>query len=329
MPVATTFMGKGSFPETHPLSLGVVGMHGAAAANRLILEADVLLTVGARFSDRTTARVDGFCPDAKIIHIDIDSAEIGKNVAIDLPIVADAGKALRALYKILVSKIVKNEDTPWHKRIQQVRDYVMDDAKTEHGSLTPSKLIKQLRELLPIHSIVTTEVGQNQMWAALHFQTLAPRTFISSGGLGTMGFGFPAALGAKTAQPDVPVVDIAGDGSFTMTEQELATSVLEDIPVIVVILNNSVLGMVAQWQRMFYKSRYSGSLLKNNPDFVKLAEAYSAKGVRVKTIPEFSKAVSTALKSRVTTVIDVPISLEENVFPMIPSGKTLKDMIVG
>jgi acetolactate synthase-1/2/3 large subunit len=327
LPVATTFMGKGSFPETHPLSLGVVGMHGTANANRLILDADVLLTVGARFSDRTTGRVDGFCPDAKIIHIDIDSAEIGKNVAIDLPIVADAGKALRAIIKILATQLI-NRDTPWHTRALQVRDYVDDDTKTETASITAPKLIKQLRDLLPIQSIVTTEVGQNQMWAALHFQALAPRTFISSGGLGTMGFGFPAAIGAKTAKPDVPVVDIAGDGSFIMTEQELATSVLEDIPVIVVVLNNSVLGMVAQWQRMFYGSRYSGSLLKNNPDFVKLAEAFSAEGVRVTSIPEFSNTVRTALKSNVTTVIDVPISLDEDVLPMIPSGKTLKDMIV-
>lgn len=327
LPVASTFMGKGSFPETHPLSLGVVGMHGTAKANRLILDADVLLTVGARFSDRTTGRVDGFCPDAKIIHIDIDSAEIGKNVAIDLPIVADAGKALRAIIKILATQLIKR-DTPWHTRAQQVRDYVADDTKTETASVTAPTIIKQLRDLLPLPSIITTEVGQNQMWAALHFQALAPRTFISSGGLGTMGFGFPAAIGAKTAKPDVPVVDIAGDGSFIMTEQELATSVLEDIPVIVVILNNSVLGMVAQWQRMFYGSRYSGSLLKNNPDFVKLAEAFSAEGIRVTSIPEFSNAVRTALKSNVTTVIDVPISLNEDVLPMIPSGKTLKDMIV-
>jgi acetolactate synthase-1/2/3 large subunit len=327
LPVASTFMGKGSFPETHPLSLGVVGMHGTAKANRLILDADVLLTVGARFSDRTTGRVDGFCPDAKIIHIDIDSAEIGKNVAIDLPIVADAGKALRAIIKILATQLIKR-DTPWHTRAQQVRDYVADDTTTETASVTAPTIIKQLRDLLPLPSIITTEVGQNQMWAALHFQALAPRTFISSGGLGTMGFGFPAAIGAKTAKPDVPVVDIAGDGSFIMTEQELATSVLEDIPVIVVILNNSVLGMVAQWQRMFYGSRYSGSLLKNNPDFVKLAEAFSAEGIRVTSIPEFSNAVRTALKSNVTTVIDVPISLNEDVLPMIPSGKTLKDMIV-
>jgi acetolactate synthase-1/2/3 large subunit len=328
LPVTTTFMGKGSFPETHPLSLGVVGMHGTANANRLILETDVLLTVGARFSDRTTGRVDGFCPDAKIIHIDIDSAEIGKNVAIDLPIVADAGKALRAIIKILANRIV-NRDTSWHQRALQVQDYVVDNTKADTASLTAPKLIKQLRALLPIQSIITTEVGQNQMWAALHFQALAPRTFISSGGLGTMGFGFPAAIGAKTAKPEVPVVDIAGDGSFIMTEQELATSVLEDIPVIVVVLNNSVLGMVAQWQRMFYGSRYSGSLLKNNPDFVKLAEAFSAEGVRVTSIPEFSNAVRTALRSNVTTVIDAPISLDEDVLPMIPSGKTLKDMITG
>lgn len=328
LPVATTFMGKGSFPETHPLSLGVVGMHGTANANRLILETDVLLTVGARFSDRTTGRVDGFCPDAKIIHIDIDSAEIGKNVAIDLPIVADAGKALRAIIKILANRII-NRDTSWHQRALQVQDYVVDNTKADTASLTAPKLIKQLRALLPIQSIITTEVGQNQMWAALHFQALAPRTFISSGGLGTMGFGFPAAIGAKTAKPEVPVVDIAGDGSFIMTEQELATSVLEDIPVIVVVLNNSVLGMVAQWQRMFYGSRYSGSLLKNNPDFVKLAEAFSAEGVRVTSIPEFSNAVRTALRSNVTTVIDAPISLDEDVLPMIPSGKTLKDMITG
>lgn len=302
-------------------------MHGTANANRLILDADVLLTVGARFSDRTTGRVDGFCPDAKIIHIDIDSAEIGKNVVIDLPIVADAGKALRAIIKILAKRLI-NRDTSWHTRALQVRDHVDDDTKTEAKSLTAPKLIKQLRALLPIQSIITTEVGQNQMWAALHFQALAPRTFISSGGLGTMGFGFPAAIGAKTAKPDVPVVDIAGDGSFIMTAQELATSVLEDIPVIVVILNNSVLGMVAQWQRMFYGRRYSGSLLKNNPDFVKLAEAFNAEGIRVTSIPEFSNAVRTALKSNVTTVIDAPISMEEDVLPMIPSGKTLKDMIV-
>ncbi|MCW3988130.1 MAG: biosynthetic-type acetolactate synthase large subunit [Candidatus Bathyarchaeota archaeon] len=329
LPVATTLMGKGSIPETHPLSLGMVGMHGMAQANTLILESDVLLTVGARFSDRTTARVDGFCPDTQIIHIDIDSAEIGKNVKIDLPIVADAGKTLRAIYKLVVKKAMTNEKSPWHSRIQQVREHYTSELERDSQSITAPAIIRSLRALLPNNAIIATEVGQNQMWAALHFQSLEPRTFLSSGGLGTMGFGFPAAIGAKVAKPDVPVVDIAGDGSFIMSAQELATSVLEEIPVIVVVLNNSMLGMVAQWQRIFYNRRYSGTMLHDSPDFVKLAEAFGAQGIRIGSLDEFSQAVKNGLTSDVTTVIDVPISPEENVYPMIPSGKTLKDMILG
>jgi len=329
LPVATTLMGKGSIPETHPLSLGMVGMHGMAQANTLILESDVLLTVGARFSDRTTARVDGFCPDTQIIHIDIDSAEIGKNVKIDLPIVADAGKTLRAIYKLVVKKAMTNEKSPWHSRIQQVREHYTSELERASQSITAPAIIRSLRALLPNNAIIATEVGQNQMWAALHFQSLEPRTFLSSGGLGTMGFGFPAAIGAKVAKPDVPVVDIAGDGSFIMSAQELATSVLEEIPVIVVVLNNSMLGMVAQWQRIFYNRRYSGTMLHDSPDFVKLAEAFGAQGIRIGSLDEFSQAVKNGLTSDVTTVIDVPISPEENVYPMIPSGKTLKDMILG
>ena len=328
IPVATTLMGKGSIPETHPLSLGMVGMHGTYEANKLILDADVLLAVGVRFSDRTTGRVDGFCPDAQIIHVDIDSAEIGKNVMIDLPIVADARKTLRELYTLVVRQAVTNERSPWLARIQQVRDQYLSEQRDDNPGLTAPKIVGALRDLLPRHAIITTEVGQNQMWAALHFKALAPRTFISSGGLGTMGFGFPAALGAKVAKPNVPVVDIAGDGSFIMTEQELATSVIEEIPVIVVVLNNSMLGMVAQWQRMFYNRRYAGSKLKNSPDFVKLAEAFGAQGIRVGSVDEFSRAFQDAVASDVTTVITVPISPEEDVFPMIPAGKALKDMVL-
>jgi acetolactate synthase-1/2/3 large subunit len=329
LPVTTTLMGKGSIPETHPLSLGMVGMHGRAEANKLILEADILLTVGARFSDRTTARVDGFCPDAQIIHIDIDSAEIGKNVKIDLPIVADAGKTLREIYTLIIKKAVTNEKSPWLSRIQQVRDHYTSEQGRDNQSITAPAIVRGLRTLLPNNAIIATEVGQNQMWAALHYQSLEPRTFLSSGGLGTMGFGFPAALGAKVAKPDVPVVDIAGDGSFIMSAQELATSVIEEIPVIVVVLNNSMLGMVAQWQRLFYHRRYSGTMLRDSPDFVKLAEAFGAQGIRVGSLDEFSQAVKNGLTSDVTTVIDVPISPEEDVYPMIPSGKTLKDMILG
>ncbi len=326
-PVATSLMGKGSFPENHPLSLGMVGMHGTIAANKLVLEADVLLVAGLRFSDRTTGRLDTFCPDAKIIHIDIDSAEIGKNAKVDLPMVADARMALEAIYQSSAQQIKKKEDSPWLKRVQELKEQLQNRPNNNKGELKPTRILEELRRNLPEDAIVTTEVGQNQMWAALHFKAYRPRTFISSGGLGTMGFGFPASLGAKVACPDKPVVDIAGDGSFIMTEQDLATSVLEDIPVTVIVLNNSMLGMVAQWQRIFYNRRYSASELKGVPDFVKLAEAYRAQGFRVESLNEFSEAVKTAIKSHITAVIDVPISPDENVFPMVPVGSGLKDMI--
>jgi len=328
-PVATSLMGKGCFPENHPLSLGNIGMHGTVEANKLILEADVLLAVGTRFSDRSTGTLDTFCPDAKIIHIDIDSAEIGKNVDIDIPIVADAKRTIKAVHQLLIQKLQKKKSSQWFKRVQEVKEQVLSKAGSSGDGLKPAKIIAELRKILPEDAIVTTEVGQNQMWASLYFKTYKPRTFISSGGLGTMGFGFPASLGAKVACPDRPVVDVAGDGSFIMTEQDLATSVMEKIPVTVVVLNNSMLGMVAQWQRLFYNRRYSAVNLDKLPDFVKLAEAYGAQGIRIGSLDEFAKAVRKALKSDVTTVIDVPISPEEDVFPMVPAGKGLKDTIEG
>jgi acetolactate synthase-1/2/3 large subunit len=328
-PVATTLMGKGCFPENHPLSLGHIGMHGTREANQLIQEADVLLALGTRFSDRSTGKLSSFCSEAKKIHIDIDPAEIGKNVDIDVPIVADAKKALRAIYEI-IKKAEKKEDSMWFKRVKEVKEQILNNTLAGEGkNLRPQTLLKELRKILPENAIVTTEVGQNQMWAALHYKALKPRTFITSGGLGTMGFGFPASLGAKVACPDRVVVDIAGDGSFIMTEQELASSVEENIPVIVIVLNNSMLGMVAQWQRLFYNRRYSAVKLGRVPDFVKLAEAYGAHGVRVGSLDEFSKAVKNAIKSDVTTVIDVPISPEEDVFPMIPPGRGLDEVIIG
>jgi acetolactate synthase-1/2/3 large subunit len=329
MPVATTFMGKSCFPENHPLSMGNIGMHGTMLANKMILEADVLLAVGTRFQDRSTGTLDGFCPDAKIIHIDIDAAEIGKNVAVEVPIVADAKPTLRLIHQQLVHKIKKREETPWSKRVKEARESFLSEMDLGKGELTAPKLLRELRKLLPDKAIIATEVGQNQMWTALHFQTIKPRTFISSGGLGTMGFGFPASIGAKVACPSCPVVDIAGDGSFRMTEQELGTSVTEDIPVIVVILNNSMLGMVAQWQRLFYKGKYAAVKLGTVPDFVKLAQAYGAEGVRVGSLSEFSDSIKKALKTEVTTVIDVPISPEDDVFPMVPPGKGLKDTVAG
>lgn len=326
-PVGTTLMGKGCFPENHPLSLGGVGMHGTREANLLILEADVLLAVGTRFSDRTTGRLTEFCPDAKIIHVDIDAAEIRKNAKVDIPIVADAKKALKSIYDQILQMAWKRKPSLWLKRIEELKAQVNEEPNREGSSLKPKEIIKTLRRLLPEDAIVTTEVGQNQMWAFLHFQVIKPRTYITSGGLGTMGFGFPAALGAKVARPEVPVVDIAGDGSFIMTEQDLATSVMEHIPITVLILNNSVLGMVAQWQRLFYNRRYSNVYLGRIPDFVKLAEAYGAKGERVEALQDLEEAIKKAIKSDVTTVIDVPISPEENVFPIVPAGKALKEML--
>ncbi|MEM2994871.1 MAG: biosynthetic-type acetolactate synthase large subunit [Candidatus Bathyarchaeia archaeon] len=325
-PVATTLMGKGSIPENHPLATGMIGMHGTVASNRLIQEADVILAVGMRFSDRSTGAIEEFCPDAKKIHVDIDSAEIGKNVEVDVPIVADAKQALNEIYKLLQKKFEKKERSEWMKKLKEFKDQLEEKANNTE-ELKPPRVMVEVRKLLPENAIITTEVGQNQMWAALYLKAYKPRTFISSGGLGTMGFGFPASLGAKVACPNVPVVDIAGDGSFIMTEQDLATSVVEKIPVTVVILNNCVLGMVAQWQRLFYKRRYCAINLCKCPDFVKLAEAYGAQGFRAQSIQEFSSALKKALKSDVTTVIDVPINSEENVFPMVPAGKGLREMM--
>ena len=329
MPVATTFMGKGCFPENHPLSMGNIGMHGTRVANKVILEADVILAIGTRFQDRSTGTLDDFCPDANIIHVDIDAGEIGKNVDVEVPIVADAKVTLRLIHQQLVHRLKQKEGSPWFDRVKELKDKFLSEMDFGEGDLTSPKLLKELRRLLPENAIVATEVGQNQMWAALHFQTYKPRTFISSGGLGTMGFGFPASIGAKVACPSCPVVDIAGDGSFRMTEQELGTSVTEDIPVIVVVLNNSMLGMVAQWQRLFYNRKYAAVKLGSLPDFAKLAQAYGAEGTRVGSLKEFSAAMKKALKNEVTTVIDVPISPEEDVFPMVPPGKGLKDTIAG
>ena len=329
IPVVTTFKGKGAFPENHPLSLGPIGMHGHAEANKLMTEADCVLAIGTRFSDRSVGTFAEFEKNLKIIHMDVDPAEIGKNQTTSVAVVGDVRASLRIFGKMLMDKAVRtSDDNPWLKHVKEVKQYWRENLKIHPGEMGAAKILRKLRELLPHESIVTTEVGQHQMWASLFFDAIHPGTFFSSTGLGTMGWGFPAAIGAKTARPDVPVVDIAGDGSFNMTENSLATAVLEDLPVIVFLINNSSLGMVAQWQRTFYDRRMVGVELNKCPDYVKLAESYGAQGLRAQSMDELDNAIKTALKSDVATVIDIPIDPEEDVLPFVAPGTGLKDMIL-
>jgi len=329
IPVVTTFKGKGAFPENHPLSLGPIGMHGHAEANKLMTEADCVLAIGTRFSDRSVGTFEEFEKRLKIIHMDVDPAEIGKNQTAQIAVVGDLQASLRIMVKMLIQKAIKkDENNKWLQHVKEVKEYWKENLKLHPGEMTAARILRKLREVLPNDSIVTTEVGQHQMWASLFFDVIQPGTFFSSTGLGTMGWGFPAAIGAKVAKPDVPVVDIAGDGSFNMTENSLATSVLEDIPVIVFLVNNYSLGMVAQWQRTFYNKRMIGVDQKNCPDYVKLAESYGAQGIRAQSLDELENAIKAGLKSDVATVIDIPIDPEEDVLPFVAPGTPLKDMIL-
>jgi acetolactate synthase I/II/III large subunit len=329
-PVVTTFKGKGAFPENHPLAMGPIGMHGHAEANKIIIEADCIIAIGARFSDRSVGRFDEFGKGMSIIHFDVDPSEIGKNKSVDVAVIGDVKSSLRTVVKMLTTKGIRRDpDNSWLKRRKELIEYYTSTIKDYSREITAKKTLKKLRELLPAKSIVTTEVGQCQMWASLHFDVISPGTFFSSTGLGTMGFGFPASIGAKAAKPEVQVVDIAGDGSFNMTENSLAVSVLEKLPVIVFLLNNYMLGMVAQWQRTFYNRRYMGVEQHRCPDYVKLAESYGAQGIRVQSMNELDRAIKTAINSDVATVIDIPIDPEEDVYPFVAPGSGLKDMIVG
>ena len=329
IPVVTTFKGKGAFPENHALSLGPIGMHGHAEANKLIVEADCVIAIGTRFSDRSVGTFEEFEKNLKIIHMDVDPAEIGKNQTTHVAIVGDVKASLRIMIKTLMKRALKkSDDNVWLKHVNEVRDYWRQNLKIHPGELSAARILRKLREVLPKEAIVTTEVGQHQMWASLFFDVIHPGTFFSSTGLGTMGWGFPAAIGAKTARPDLAVVDIAGDGSFNMTENSLATSVLENLPVIVFLVNNYSLGMVAQWQRTFYDRRMIGVDQKNCPDYVKLAESYGAQGIRAQSLDELGAAIKAGLKSDVATVIDIPIDPEEDVLPFVAPGTPLKDMIL-
>ena len=322
-PVTTTLLGLGGFSQDSPLSLGMLGMHGTAYANHAIMESDLIIAVGARFDDRVTGRIDAFAPHAKVIHIDIDPSSISKNVRVDIPIVGDAKNVLAEL-----CEIVKAPDTTeWLKQVDIWKKKHPLSYKDE-GKLKPQYIIEEIYSVTKGEAIICTEVGQNQMWAAQWYKYTQPRTFISSGGLGTMGYGFPAAIGAKIGCPDKIVFDIAGDGSIQMNIQELATCVCNKIHVKVAILNNGYLGMVRQWQELFYKKRYSYTRI-SCPDFVKLAESYGAVGMKVTKKEEVRSALEKALKIDNTVFIDFRIEEEENVFPMVPAGEAINRMIGG
>ncbi len=325
-PVMTSLLGKGAIDETDDLALGMLGMHGRKVSNDSINEADLLIAVGIRFSDRTTGRLDSFVPDTKVIHIDIDPAEIGKNVDVDLPIVGDARNILTSLNKILKDYKVSDDVNNWTNMIKQRKQDLLPRVTYDDVPLKPQTVIKEISEVLTPESILTTDVGQNQMWAAHFFDTQKPRKFISSGGLGTMGFGFPSAIGAKVACPDDPVVSINGDGGFLMVCQELATVREYDIPVIAVVLENRTLGMVYQWQSLLYNERHSQTLLGNSPDFVKLAESFGVNALRITKPGETKEALASAIKDNDPILLNVVIDSEE-ALPMLPPGAGINEMI--
>lgn len=326
IPVTTTLLGLGIFPETDELSLGMLGMHGTVYANHAIMDSDLIIAVGSRFDDRVTGKLEAFAPHAKIVHIDIDPSSVSKNVIVDIPVVGDAKNVLKEL-----NKMVKKANTDeWLKSIKEWKRKAPLRYKDD-DKLRPQYVIEEICKATKGDAIITTEVGQNQMWAAQFYQYTKPRTFLSSGGLGTMGYGFPAAIGAKVGKPQKMVFDIAGDGSIQMNIQELATAVIEKIPVKIAVLNNCYLGMVRQWQELFYKKRYSYTYLKtcSCPELVKVAESYGALGIKVTKKKDVRKAIEKAVKSPLPVLMDFRVEAEENVFPMVPAGEAINRMIGG
>lgn len=328
IPVTTTLMGVGSFPADDKLSLGMLGMHGTYYANHAIQQSDLIIAAGARFDDRVTGRLSDFAKGAKIIQIDIDPTSISKNVKVDIPIVGDCKNVLIELIKLVNRK----ERKQWHKKIKGWKEkYPLTYKKDD--KLRPQYVVEQIWKETKGQAIITTEVGQNQMWGEQFYKFNHPRTFLSSGGLGTMGYGFPAAMGAKFGKPKKTVIDIAGDGSFQMNIQELATCVVNNIPVIVAVLNNNYLGMVRQWQDLFYNKRYSHVCLGKShdervPDFARVAEAYGAKGIRVDNKKDVVPAIRKALKHNGPVVIDFIVEQEENVYPMVPAGAAIDEILL-
>jgi acetolactate synthase I/II/III large subunit len=340
-PVTATLMGIGCFPavvldaegkrQPHPLWLGMLGMHGTYQANMAVQHADLLLAIGARFDDRVTGKISEFAPKAKIVHIDIDPTSISKNVPVDIPIVGDCKDAVEKLIEQTQADPIEPMDAlrePW---LAQIREWEMGHRLSymmEGDVIKPQYVVEKLYELCTPDAIITTEVGQNQMWAAQYFQLSEPRSFLSSGGLGTMGFGLPAAIGAQVAYPDRLVIDIAGDGSIQMNIQELITAVCNNLPVKVAILNNRFLGMVRQWQELFYERSYCSTCMEAAPDFVKLAEAYGAVGLRATKPEEVEPVIREAFSVKKPVIMDFVVAREEGVYPMVPAGKNISEMLL-
>ncbi|ACS80454.1 biosynthetic-type acetolactate synthase large subunit [Maridesulfovibrio salexigens] len=333
IPVTATLMGLGAFPGEDPLWLGMLGMHGTYAANMAINNADLVLAIGARFDDRVTGKVSTFAPKATLVHIDIDPTSIQKNVAVHVPLVADCKSALSALK----SEMEPNLDSVdwevahavWVRQVQEWSEtHPLRYKKGDTEFIKPQRVVEKVYEISKGEAIVATEVGQNQMWAAQFYKFKRSKSFLSSGGLGTMGFGFPAAIGAQMAFPDKLVVNIAGDGSIQMNIQEMMTAVCNNLPVKIVILNNGYLGMVRQWQELFYNRNYCETCMDAQPDFVKLAEAYGAAGYRVTEEKDLEPVLKEAFSNGKPTIIDVRVDPEENVYPMVPAGASLTDMLL-
>jgi acetolactate synthase-1/2/3 large subunit len=331
IPVTTTLMGLGGFPGTHPLALGMLGMHGLYRANMAVQSADLILAAGARFDDRVTGALDSFAPEAAIIHIDVDTASIQKVVDVDVPLVADARQALAALLEVLGPTPDRDpeERKDWLAKIRAWdEEFPLTYDRSPIEEIKPQLVIESLHRLTKGKAVIVTEVGQHQMWAAQYYPCDSPRQFVTSGGLGVMGFGLPAALGVLVDRPEATVIDIAGDGSILMNIQELATAVQENLPVKVAIINNGCLGMVRQWQELFYKGRYAATILERSPDYVKLAEAFGAKGFRATKRSEVDGVIERGLAEPGPVLMDFAVMREELVYPMVPGGRALNDMIL-
>lgn len=332
IPVTSTLMGLGAMPGEDPLFLGMLGMHGTYAANMAVENSDLMLAIGARFDDRVTGKISAFAPGSTIVHIDIDPTSIQKNVVVQVPIVADCKSALETIKEELAATLEtfdwEGDHASWLRQVAEWSEAHPLTYHDEDSEIKPQYVVEQIYELTRGDAIISTEVGQNQMWAAQFYKFKRPGTLLTSGGLGTMGYGFPAAMGAQKAFPDELVIDIAGDGSIQMNIQELATVVCNRLPVKIVILNNSYLGMVRQWQELFYEKNYCSTCMEAQPDFVKLAEAYGATGYRVTEKKDVTPTLRQAFAQKGPVIVDVRVSREENVYPMVPAGASLTEMLL-